>query len=230
MDNRNELIAEEKGMQTIGNIKSLITQHMSEYAREFPDYFYEDISVDEAISKCADNNVDTSWVLLNKWMANEDHIIVFEDCIDEGLIDTNDFDFHRAMQMAQYEAITRDLEENITGALHLAVLEHVKDLGIYAYNRGIVEDEDKLYKGIDFDDTMLTRNELNNQVDTNLTCIINARLPQEQNITPEQLRDYISHNPINEVTLTIDGVRQLIDNPHLTTAQQAPSARKGMSR
>ena len=191
-----------------------------EYGYKFDDYFYDEIPADEAISN-AGEDADISWSRLDEWMANsDDGVETFEECMQEGIIPTENFNYYQAVQFAQGQAIENDLRKHLPDLLENHVYDILKMSGVYAIAKEAVP---KLFTGINLEDESLSHEEIQNTVWENLSTLCHLD-------DPEQLATYIKEHPVTPVTLTVDGAHQLIDNPHLTPAQQAPSARKGMSR
>ena len=191
-----------------------------EYGYKFDDYFYDEIPADEAISN-AGEDADISWNRLDEWMANSDEgVETFEECMQEGIIPTQDFDYYQAVQFAQGQAIENDLRKHLPDLLEKCVYNILQMKGVYAISK---DAEDALFDGMILDEDNLSYEDLKDIVCENLSTLCHLD-------DPDQLSDYVKNNPVNPVTLTVEGAHQLIDNPHLTPAQQAPSTRKGMSR
>ena len=193
---------------------------LGKYAGEFDDHFYGEIPTDDAISN-AGSDVDIFYSALDEWMANSDEgVETFEECMQEGIIPTQDFDYYQAVQFAQGQAIENDLRKHLPDLLEKCVYNILQMKGVYAISK---DAEDALFDGMILDEDNLSYEDLKDIVCENLSTLCHLD-------DPDQLSDYVKNNPVNPVTLTVEGAHQLIDNPHLTPAQQAPSTRKGMSR
>lgn len=66
---------------------------------------YEALDLHEII----DRNIDISNYDLRKWAV--DNYDKVEDAINEGLVDTTNFDFHRAIQAGQYLALREEAQD-----------------------------------------------------------------------------------------------------------------------
>jgi hypothetical protein len=61
---------------------------------------YEELDYDGSINEIIDSNITIYYYDLRKWsVENYDYI---EQAIDEGLVDMEHFDFHKAIQAGQY--------------------------------------------------------------------------------------------------------------------------------
>ncbi len=77
-----------------------------------------ELDYDGALHEIIDSNIDIYYYSLRQWAVdNWEHV---EDAINEGLVDTDDFDYHKAIQGGQYvlgqqlafEAIEEIFEES----------------------------------------------------------------------------------------------------------------------
>ena len=192
---------------------------LGKYADKFDDYFYDEIPADEAISN-AGEDADISWSRLDEWMANSDEgVETFEECMQEGIIPTENFNYYQAVQFAQGQAIENDLRRHLPDLLENRVYDILKMSGVYAIAKEAVP---KLFTGINLEDESLSHEEIQNTVWKNLSTLYYLD-------DPEQLATYIKEHPVTPVTLTVEGTHQLIDNPHLTTDKPTVT-RHGLSR
>ncbi|NYI25326.1 hypothetical protein [Aeriscardovia aeriphila] len=184
------------------------TSKIPQYAADFGDYFFEDTTLDDAIYNCADDNTDISWYDLNQWMTDQDHIDTFEETLEEGLINTRDFDYHQAVQIAQTEHMRNTLTEHKEDLIKMAGWERAAELGIYALERNTAEEAGELlFDQVDLTDDQMTRDTLNSSIDANLTEMINEQLPEEQQIRPNELQEWIKQNPRNPLFVSLEGAR-----------------------
>ena len=192
---------------------------LGKYADKFDDYFYDEIPADEAISN-AGEDADISWNRLDEWMANSDEgVETFEECMQEGIIPTENFNYYQAVQFAQGQAIENDLRKHLPDLLENRVYDILKMSGVYAIAKEAVP---KLFTGINLEDESLSHEEIQNAVWKNLSTLCHLD-------DPEQLATYIKEHPVTPVTLTVEGTHQLIDNPHLTADKPAVT-QHGFSR
>ncbi len=70
---------------------------------------YEALDYDGSLHEIIDGNIDIYNYDLRKWAV--DNYDKIEDAINEGLVDTTDFDFHKAIQAGQYVALREEASE-----------------------------------------------------------------------------------------------------------------------
>ena len=74
----------------------------------------DELDCDGTINEIIDSCIDIYYYDLRKWAVdNYDYI---EDAINEGLVDTSDFDFHKAIQAGQYvlgQELAREVLEEL---------------------------------------------------------------------------------------------------------------------
>lgn len=76
--------------------------------------------IQDSVSEYADSSVDVYNYNLRVWAAeNYDYV---EQAVDEGLVDTNNFDYHKAIQCGQYIYYQEKIYEDIE-----ALKEHIQD-------------------------------------------------------------------------------------------------------
>lgn len=72
---------------------------------------YEELDYDGSLHELIDGSIDIYNYDLRKWAV--DNYEYVEDAIAEGLVDTNDFDFHKAIQSGQYLKLREEANELI---------------------------------------------------------------------------------------------------------------------
>lgn len=70
---------------------------------------YEALDYDGSLHEIIDGNIDIYNYDLRKWAV--DNYDKVEDAINEGLVDTTNFDFHKAIQAGQYIALREEANE-----------------------------------------------------------------------------------------------------------------------
>ena len=71
----------------------------------------DELNHDGSINDLIDSNIDIYNYDLRKWAV--DNYEYVEDAIAEGLVDTSDFDFHKAIQSGQYLKLREEANELI---------------------------------------------------------------------------------------------------------------------
>ena len=72
---------------------------------------YDALEYDGSLHEIVDGNIDIYNYDLRKWAV--DNYEYIEDAIAEGLVDTSDFDFHKAIQSGQYLKLREEANELI---------------------------------------------------------------------------------------------------------------------
>lgn len=72
---------------------------------------YDALEYDGSLHEIVDGNIDIYNYDLRKWAV--DNYEYVEDAIGEGLVDTSDFDFHKAIQSGQYLKLREEANELI---------------------------------------------------------------------------------------------------------------------
>jgi len=70
---------------------------------------HEALDYDGSVHELIDSNIEIYNYELRKWAV--DNYDKVEDAIDEGLVDTTNFDFHKAIQCGQYIALREEANE-----------------------------------------------------------------------------------------------------------------------
>lgn len=67
------------------------------------------LDYDGSLHEIIDGQIEIYNYQLRQWAVDNYHYI--EDAINEGLVDTNDFDFHKAIQAGQFVQLTEEANE-----------------------------------------------------------------------------------------------------------------------
>lgn len=70
---------------------------------------YEALDYDGSLHEIIDSNIDIYYYDLRKWAVDNYNYV--EDAVDEGLVDTSNFDFHKAIQSGQYVQLREEMSE-----------------------------------------------------------------------------------------------------------------------
>ena len=93
------------------------------------DYDLEDNTyICDAIAYFSDSNVDIYYYSLKEWLKEDDEAIeYFEQVINEGLVDTRNFDFYKCIQAAQYEKTSCNLYEDLETIIEIMIIDYLLD-------------------------------------------------------------------------------------------------------
>lgn len=91
---------------------------LGEYGEFFADY--DSGYICDVISEIADSNVHIYYHDIREWAV--DNYEWVEEAVNEGLVDTRDFDYHKAIQCGQYLYIQEDIYRHLEDCVRLAVL------------------------------------------------------------------------------------------------------------
>ena len=132
-----------EGWRTIEDLQAEFVDTVHDYGQEIVGHA-DDFS--DAATGLADATADIYNADLAKWLADGNEGWV-EQAVQEGLVNTDNFDFWRAVQAGQFEASLDEIYENREEITHYAMLEHLKDEGAYAIQSDVA---DKIAE-LDFD-------------------------------------------------------------------------------
>lgn len=77
---------------------------------------YDALDYDGSIHEMIDKNIDIYYHDLRQWAVdNYDYV---EDAVNEGLVDTSDFDYHKAIQWGQYVYLREVANDALTEAFN----------------------------------------------------------------------------------------------------------------
>lgn len=137
-----------------------IDERLEELYRELPDWAIYIADCDgyvcDAFSEVADSYVDIYNQDLLQWVGEPGNYDYVEDAVKEGLVDTQDFDMIKAIQVGQYEQIRQEMyNEFAHGELkEYIALYQLKEAGYVAVSDDLMDGIRDVVEGIDDNDQL----------------------------------------------------------------------------